>query len=83
VLFLYGLVITCVRVALTHCPMVPFPWSILAQNFACTDSSGDNPNYLSITQLHLPPEDAEAELVNGNASWIQIESNKVYSSLLR
>jgi hypothetical protein len=25
VLFLYGLVITCVRVALTHCPMVPYP----------------------------------------------------------
>jgi hypothetical protein len=52
----------------------------LAQNFACTDSSGDNPNYLSITQLHLPPEDAEAELVNGNASWI-LDSDRIQQGL--
>lgn len=48
-----------------------------------TYSSGDNPNYLSITQVHLPPEDAEAELVNGDDSQINIESNKIYSFLLR
>lgn len=81
--FLYDLVITCAL----EWPLLTVQWfpshdQSLHKIFLGTGSSGDNPNYLSITQLHLPPEDAEAELVNGNASWIQIESNKVYSSHL-
>jgi hypothetical protein len=36
-------------------------------------SFGDNPIYLSIAQVHLPPEDAEAELDNGDDSRVNIK----------